>query len=126
MKKRIIQKLSKKAGESIAETLVALLISSLALLMLAGAIQSSAKIITQSKKKMEDYYAANKTVEMRTESGKGSIYVALEQVDAKETIMLTTDSASGDRSYRPLNYYVNRTLGEKPVISYGVPPKITG
>lgn len=49
MKKRIAAKLRGRAGESIAETLIALLISALALVMLAGAISSAANMITKSR-----------------------------------------------------------------------------
>ena len=43
-----LRKLHSKAGETIAETLVALLISALALVMLAGALSAAAKVITTS------------------------------------------------------------------------------
>jgi len=43
-------------GESIGETLIALLISSLALLMLAGAISTAGRIITRNKNSMNSYY----------------------------------------------------------------------
>ena len=50
---RIKGKLSSHAGESIAETLFALLISSLALIMLAGAVSSAMRVVTGSKEKMD-------------------------------------------------------------------------
>lgn len=56
MKKRITARLRSKAGESIAETLVALLISALALVMLAGAISSAARIIKESNVAAENMY----------------------------------------------------------------------
>ena len=55
--KRVFAKLKNRAGESIGETLVALLISSLALLMLAGAITSASRIITDSNRAMQTYYS---------------------------------------------------------------------
>lgn len=55
MIKRIKKKLCGNVGESIAETLVALLISALALVMLAGAISSAAKVIKDSKTAMDTY-----------------------------------------------------------------------
>ena len=54
MHKRIIKKVKSRAGETIAEVLVALLISSVALVMLAGMIASTTSMVTQSKSKMED------------------------------------------------------------------------
>lgn len=56
MKKSILLKIRSNAGESIGETLVALLISALALLMLAGAISSAAGIVTRNKASIEAYY----------------------------------------------------------------------
>ena len=56
MKNRAFHKFGSNAGETIAETLVALLISALALVMLAGAISSAGKVITTSDKKMAEYY----------------------------------------------------------------------
>ena len=58
MKKDMRARLKSEAGESIGETLVALLIGSLALLMLAGAVSSAGRIVNTSKTAMEDYYAA--------------------------------------------------------------------
>ena len=56
MKNPFLDKLRDRAGESIAETLVGLLISALALLMLAGALTSASNIVNKSKTAMEDYY----------------------------------------------------------------------
>ena len=50
------EKLKSSAGESIAEVLIALLISSLALMMLAGMINAASNTITTSRKILEDYY----------------------------------------------------------------------
>ncbi len=57
LKTALKKKIGSQAGDSIAEVLVALLISSLALVMLASMITSSSKIITASKTKMQDYYS---------------------------------------------------------------------
>ena len=62
MKRKIIARLRGRAGESIGETLVALLIGSLALLMLAGAVSSAGRVVNTSKTAMEDYYAAESTM----------------------------------------------------------------
>lgn len=59
MRKKWIQKLRSKAGETIGETLIATLIAALALTMLAGAIGSSAKIINGSRDAMQSYRAQN-------------------------------------------------------------------
>lgn len=56
MKQRIVRKLRGKAGESIAETLIALLISALAMIMLAGAIGAASDIIKRSNTAAEAHY----------------------------------------------------------------------
>ncbi len=63
MKSKIFEKLHSKAGESIGEVLVALLISALALVMLASMITSSSRMIQNSRVKMEEYYRANSILE---------------------------------------------------------------
>ena len=59
MKQKIAAKLRSCTGESIAETLIATLIAALALVMLAGAIGSAARIISDSNVAMNEYYAHN-------------------------------------------------------------------
>ena len=54
---RITKKLKSNAGETLAEVLIALLISSLAILMLAGMISSSSGIILRSEAAMKAYTA---------------------------------------------------------------------
>lgn len=55
----IRKKLRGKAGETISETLISLLIASLALVMLAGAVAAGSAMITKSRIKLEDYYTKN-------------------------------------------------------------------
>lgn len=79
MKKTLLKKIRNKAGESIAEVLVASLIFSLAFMMAAGLVESSVKITEKSGDKLTDYYTA------RNEMEKGS-----NPVDA-DTIIITPD-----------------------------------
>ena len=58
MRRRITNKLRSRGGESIGETLVALLISALALVMLAGAIGSAARIMNESNEAAKNLYNA--------------------------------------------------------------------
>ena len=58
MRRMITKKLSNNKGESIGETLIALLISTLALVMLAGAIGSAVRIITKSNEAAKVQYNA--------------------------------------------------------------------
>jgi hypothetical protein len=53
---RLCKKLKSQSGESISETLVAVLIAALALTMLAMAISSSLGIVTQAREKLDNYY----------------------------------------------------------------------
>ena len=50
-------KLRSRAGESIGETLIAMLVSALALLMLAGAVSSAANIVKKSNEAMSEVYS---------------------------------------------------------------------
>lgn len=52
------KKLRSRAGETISEVLVALLIASISLVMLAGMITASAHAIERSRKMLETYYEA--------------------------------------------------------------------
>ena len=54
--KKLFRKVKNRSGETIAETLVALLIAALALTMLAGAITTATGIITRSSKKIDAYF----------------------------------------------------------------------
>ena len=56
------KKLGNRSGETIAETLVALLISALALTMLAASISAASHMVTLSKEKLEKYYNANNLI----------------------------------------------------------------
>ena len=59
MKKRVIDKLKSSSGESIAETLVAVLIAAFALLMLAGTVNTSSNLITKYQGELQTYYEHN-------------------------------------------------------------------
>ena len=104
--KKCLAKLRGCIGESIAETLIALLISSLALLMLAGAISAASRVITASKTKMDQYYAADNAL---TEYGakKGTVTVVLKEDKLEQT-------------FYDVPYYVNDTFGGNPTIMYSV------
>ncbi len=61
--KQTANKLLSRAGETIAETLIALLISTLALMVLAGMISSTGNLVKSGKDKMDAYYRANGVME---------------------------------------------------------------
>ena len=63
---KVTQKLKSSSGESFAELLIALLISSLALMMLAGMINASANMVSTSRKTLENYYGSTPSVSSGT------------------------------------------------------------
>lgn len=104
MMRRIKGKLSSHAGESIAETLFALLISSLALIMLAGAVSSAMRVVTGSKEKIDVYYRANNVLADRS--------------DAPETLTVDIIGLLPSGEEISVNYWENDTLSGVPVIAY--------
>jgi Tfp pilus assembly protein PilV len=101
-----MKKLRSRAGETLTETLVALLISVLALLMLAGAVTSATRVITRSKDKMTQYYAADAGLANRTAAG-SSLNVELED-NADSSLSLSI----------PVQTYENNAFASRPVIAY--------
>ena len=105
----MISKLRSTSGESIAETMVAVLISSLALLMLAGTINSASRLITKGQDKMVEYYDANNAL--------------AEQSGTEKTEVSVTGSAGSvgiSESWSNQPYYkVSSTFGDKKLITFG-------
>lgn len=108
MKDRLKAKLKSKAGETIGETLIALLVSALALTMLAGAISTAAKLITESETKMTEYYAGINALGNPNTSG-----LSVELIGAEESIKLMGNASTIDVSYS-----INPAFPNKPVIAY--------
>ena len=76
----IVKKLRSRAGESIAEVMVALLISALGMSLLVGMIGASVRIIDNSTKAMHLQYAkanadtkSNSNITLTPNSGNGSV-----------------------------------------------------
>ena len=122
MKSRVTQKLTSQTGESIGETLVALLISALALVMLAGAVSAGMRVVTSSKEKMDGYYMVNNAVVARETSaptingtaasgfGQGSLTVKIPNFLPAVQPMPTAA------------YWKNEQLSGVPVIAYSIAP----
>ena len=82
----VMNKLSSRSGETITETLVALLISALARVMLAGVIASSSRIVTSSRAKIKEYYnACNTMAEMTQSTGAGVVTIKGSKIDTSVT-----------------------------------------
>ena len=60
------KKLKGRGGESLTEVLVSLLISAVALTMLASMISASTGMVKQSREKLDDYYTNNNGLVTRT------------------------------------------------------------
>ena len=107
----LLRKISQTSGESIAETLVAVLIAAFALLMLAGTVNTSTNLVTKSRKVLKEYYEANNVLEKRNGS---SEYV--KPINSNSSVTL---SESGNAIYQwPVSGYKNNRINSKPVIAY--------
>ena len=77
MRQWIKRKLHSNAGESIGETLIAVLISALALVILAGAIGAASRIITRSNTAVKLHYDAD-TARSKIMTKSSALITALE------------------------------------------------
>ena len=111
------EKLHNKGGETLTETLVAVLIAALALVMFAGAISASKTMIERSTEKLNQYYINAENMNNRASGNSDSYNVNdgisclfSEQVDSK-TIVIPS---------QPIIGYENEEFNNKPVIAYAL------
>jgi hypothetical protein len=103
----MMRKLRSRAGESIAETLVAVLISALALTMLAGAISAATNAVTKSKTHLDQYYNSQNDDVVTMTNGTAGKKVTIKDSDNKVI------------AEKNIVYYTNsKTTGDRTVISY--------
>ncbi len=117
MGKRLCKKLVNHKGETIAETLVALLISALALIMLAGSISTAKTIISSSQKRYTEYYTNDsKMIEEASAASTSATTLATVTVTVKES----KDDTTAKLSLSPYSvaYYGNDTLKTYPTVIY--------
>ena len=111
MMRRLFIKMKMDVGESIAEVLVALLISSLGLALLAMMVSSSSRMVQSSKTKVHEYLEASKNLETQSKG----------EIDG-ETISFSGDTTSqitdGSDTKIAVLYFVNDTFNSEKVISY--------
>ena len=113
-------KLNSQDGESIGEVLVALLISSLALVMLASMITATTRIVTRSKKWTNNYVSASNVLIDQGSSNPGTGAVSLKvKVDGVDTVIKLVDDANKSI---PVYYYTNSTISSTPVTVYRKTP----
>lgn len=113
-KQRAVRMLTSNAGESIGETLIALLISALALVMLAGAISSTARMITASDKQMGKYYNGDDNLVKQTTQGGNPLTVT---ITGENGTVKTIESHTSK-----IRWYKNDAFANKPVVAYKLPP----
>ena len=96
--KRVFKKLKSRTGETIAEVLIALLISAIGLVMLASMISTSGSVIKSSRDTLEHYYEnANWSA-----ASNGAVTIAIAEAgEIKPTVTFYTG-----------------TLGNKDVVYY--------
>lgn len=118
---KVLRRLGSRSGETIAETLVALLIAALALVMLASAIYTGQHIIERSQDKYTEYYAANEQI-VRLQKDAGD---SKTQKDTA-TIAVNTGDGSGDTGILTGQIFtvnvdtITNNVFKKPVTAYKV------
>ena len=112
MKTNIMKKLRSRAGETITETLVSVLIGALALVMLAGAVSTASRVITTSRDKLNKYYDTTETVIKKVYSD-GSPTSGEVTIKAENTV---TDQVE-------INYDVNTEFGSMTIVVYKMKEK---
>ena len=115
LRERTAGKLLRGRGESITEVLVALLISAIALLMLAGMISSSSKMLFESERNIKSYVEGENLL---ADQGASSLTGSVSVKDESGTLWRLTDE-HGSTGIDVL-YFENRTLGKMSVVSYRV------
>ncbi|MBR1560668.1 MAG: hypothetical protein IJ646_10560 [Clostridia bacterium] len=103
----LMKKLRSRAGESIGETLVSLLISALALMMLAGAISAAMRVVTTSNDKMTTYYQGDNTL-------------ANPSVDSGKIMEIKLTDGTITSTYTEVPYYMNSAFSNKTAVTYVV------
>ena len=114
MRGRIARKIKSRAGESIAETLIGLLVASLALVMLAGAISTASRLIAESKRKMGEYYIADAYLATHKEEYKSIIGEEKIKQESMKSITLKTV----DDSVNSVNQKIEPVDGESSITCY--------
>ncbi|MBR4162249.1 MAG: hypothetical protein IKR11_01930 [Solobacterium sp.] len=109
----MLRKLKHSCGETLAETMIALLIGALAMLLLASMINSSSRVIFRSKEKIQDYTEAeNKLIRSpEAERKKGTLTLFDE---SGQTVKLTEKA---DVSVK-VSYSSYEVIAKKEVYAY--------
>ena len=111
MKYHIKNRILSLAGESIAETLIALLVSSFALVMLAGAISSGSATVQKGKDTLKHYYENIEYIVNNNGIHDDNVG------NGTDKITITDKSDESEVSFN-ISYYYDKTFGKTPVIKY--------
>lgn len=112
--RQIAKKLRSRSGETIAETLVALLVGVLALMVLAGMISATSRIVKKSEAKMDDYYKECATLAtFETEDSEG-----IEDGVVEITISESGESGESSTVSCPVKVYNNTIFANHTVTAY--------
>lgn len=117
-KKNACHKLKNHRGESIAEVLIALLVSSLGMLLLATMISASARVIRTSRDAMKNYMSSDNLIILQNESSDTVkiLYGTITVKDSSDNNYALWDGGSSDIDAA---YYRSTSAGNGyPVISY--------
>ena len=107
---KLLHKLRSQSGESLAETLIAVLVIALAMTILAGMIGAAGNIVKTSEARMNEYYESNVKLETFSEEGD----------TATVNIMASGEAASttGNIESVTVEYVINPVFSDHPVVAY--------
>ena len=110
-------KLRSRAGETLGETLVGLLVGALALVMLAGAISTSTRLVLRSKAKIDEYNATIEKVVTQTAVEESDDPAAdSDYVSGTGKVFLAGDNLNVEGV--DIAYYQSNIIKGTPVIAY--------
>lgn len=107
----IYARLRSTRGESLTEVLAAIVVSGLAILMLATVIAAAANTNRQSSEQMDKYYKASNELVANVASGLSGT-VTLNDIDGNTVRLEEAESSV------PVEYTVNEEVGQVPIVSY--------
>lgn len=102
-----VKKLRSRSGETLAETIIALLLGALALVMLAGAIAAGSNSILKSKNKLDAYYSKNE--ELVNVTGTSTTTVDISSTGSNPSLDVTISGVT---------YTENDEFSKNPVVVY--------
>ncbi|MCR5136625.1 MAG: hypothetical protein K6C12_05950 [Oscillospiraceae bacterium] len=112
------RKISNQWGETIAETLVALLISAVALVMLASMISSSSSVITRARDRLSSYYDNMELMNRETTSTANEYVYGSSNLSVQDLDSSASDKIVFKDAKIPVNYYGNTAFSKTQVVTY--------